>query len=257
MFITSKITISGNIFELSDFQKQIWQGALPQQKKIAHGSREKSKDGERSESSFFRAKAKVRHLIDCNMSQEDSTLRPRFVTFTFKENVTDIKEANAEYTNFVRRFNYALGFKHATLQYVTVIEFQKRGAVHYHSVFFNLPYIQNIYDTMTAVWRNGFVISEKTDTIKNPSSYMCKYMTKSMNDKRLFGKKCYSTSQNLKQPQTIYTQSVIERISSSLPETLPLYEKIFESDHCGKIRYRRYDLAKYPELKSKLLALIT
>jgi hypothetical protein len=50
------------------------------------------------------------------------------------------------------RLNYHIG--HA-LKYVSVVEFQKRGAVHYHAVFFNLPFIVN--DELAAIWSHGFI----------------------------------------------------------------------------------------------------
>jgi hypothetical protein len=257
MFTKSKITISGNIFETYDFQEEIWHGPLPQQKLLLHGQRNRSKNGARTEVSFFRAKGRLKRLIDSNVGQwGDKKLRPRFVTFTFRENITDIKKANSEFTKFIRKFNYLLKLESSHLKYATVIEFQKRGAVHYHTLFFNLPYIRNMYDKMEKLWGNGFVISKKIDKVQNLSSYVCKYMTKEMNDKRLYGQKCYFTSMNLKKPRTIYNESVVRFVAQFMPEEIRPYERIIKSNHCGAIMYRRYDLTKHQKLKDSLLAFI-
>ena len=57
-----------------------------------------------------------------------------FITLTFKENITDLDEANAKFNIYVTQMRRAcdrLGFK---FKYVGVPEFQERGCVHYHLV---------------------------------------------------------------------------------------------------------------------------
>jgi hypothetical protein len=258
MFTKSKITISGNIIETYDFEKEIWHGPLPQQKKLSRKHSVRSKKGKRNESSFYRSKNKLKHLIDANAGQwGDKKLRPRFVTLTFKENVTDIKRANSEHTKFIQKLNYHLKLKKENrLAYVAVIEFQKRGAVHYHTLFFNLPFIPKMYDKMEALWGNGFVISKKIDKVQHLSSYVCKYMGKELNDERLYGQKCYFASMNLKKPRTIYNESAVRFVAEFMPEEIKPYEKIIQRDHCGIIAYRRYDMSKHEEIKKTLLDLI-
>ena len=257
MFTKSKIIISGSIIETYDFENEIWQGQLPQQNRPVSKNKIKSKNGTRSEGSFFRAKSNLRRIIDSNIDHTgDKKLRPRFVTFTFAENIKEIKTANAEFTKFIRKFNYFLKFKNSHLKYATVIEFQKRGAVHYHTLFFNLPYFPRMYDEMERLWGNGWVISKKINKVKHLSSYVCKYMTKEMNDERLYGQKCYFTSMNLNKPRTIYNESTVRFVAEFMPEEIKPYEKIIASDHCGAIAYRRYDMTKHQEAKNDLLAFI-
>ena len=75
-------------------------------------------------------------LIDCNF--DDKT---KFMTLAFKENIQDIDFSNNEFTNFIRRLNYKLyGVKKAMLKYIAVWEKQKRGAIHYHIIFFDFPF---------------------------------------------------------------------------------------------------------------------
>ena len=257
MFTNSKITIAGNIIETYDFENEIWHGKYTQLESPTRKHGKKAKKGKRSESSFFRSKNKLKHLIDSNIAQLDNTkFRPRFVTFTFRENITDIKTANSKFTKFMRKFNRSLGFKNSQLKYVTVIEFQKRGAVHYHTLFFNLPYIKNMYDEMEKLWGNGFVISKKIDKVKNLSSYVCKYMSKEISDERLYGQKCYFASMNLTKPRTIYNESAVRFVAEFMPNEIKPFEKIIKRDHCGVIVYRRYDMSKHQAYKNDLLAFI-
>jgi hypothetical protein len=256
MFSKSKITISGSIFELYDYEKAIWHGQLPQSKcKSANAIR--SKNGQRSEASFRRAKGKLMRLINANIDESpDKKLRPRFLTFTFGENIVDIKKANQYFTKFIRKFNNDLRYTKNNLKYVAVIEFQKRGAVHYHVLFFNLPFIKKIYDRINELWGHGFVIQRKINRVKNLGAYLGKYITKQADDNRLYDEKCYFASKGLKKPRTIHNQSIVDFVSEFIPEKIKPYEKTIPSDHCGNIKYRRYDLTDHQELKKTLLAFI-
>lgn len=259
MFSKSKITISGSIFELYDYEKAVWHGSLPQSK-CKSGTGIRAKNGERSEGSFRRAKGKLMRLINCNIDQSDNKsnekLRPRFLTFTFEENITEIKKANQYFTKFIRKFNNDLGYKNNHIKYVAVIEFQKRGAVHYHVLFFNLPFIKNIYDKINKLWGHGFVIQRRINKVKNLAAYLTKYITKQAKDNRLYDEKCYFASKGLRKPRTIHNKSIVDFVSEFIPEKIKPYEKIIPSDHCGKIVYRRYDLTDHQELKNTLLAFI-
>ncbi len=102
--------------------------------------------------SISRARLRIRRLIAANSGQYQC--KDLFITFTFAENITSLKEANLCWTAFIKRLKYHLGFNPA---YVAVVEFQKRGAVHYHAVFFNIPFIENIKDKWAEIWSHGFI----------------------------------------------------------------------------------------------------
>ncbi|MGM9458151.1 rolling circle replication-associated protein, partial [Lacticaseibacillus rhamnosus] len=74
----------------------------------------------------------VRRLVLANFDAGS-----KFVTFTFAENVKDIDQANREWKKFVQRLRRRYG----DFKYLSVIEFQKRGAVHYHMIS-DLPYVK-------------------------------------------------------------------------------------------------------------------
>src|SRR5690606_4574852 len=87
-----------------------------------------------------RARSRLMRVINANVRRwydgDGRPYEPVFLTLTFAENVQDIDHGNRAFRNFMRRFEYDTGLK---LKYVCVIEFQKRGAIHYHLVVFNLP----------------------------------------------------------------------------------------------------------------------
>ncbi|WP_452176556.1 rolling circle replication-associated protein, partial [Kordiimonas lipolytica] len=64
----------------------------------------------------------------------------------------DVKESNYNFKKFIQRLNYKMDLK---LKYSCVVEFQKRGAVHYHLLAYNLPFIEN--SKLAEIWGHGFV----------------------------------------------------------------------------------------------------
>nr|DAJ89983.1 MAG TPA: protein of unknown function DUF1424 [Inoviridae sp.] len=145
-----------------------------------------------------------------------------FITLTFKENITDIVYANKIFNAWVSNVRKLK----KDFKYIAVPEFQKRGAVHYH-ILSNLgkedtniiiPQKERTEKTkdLTTLfdvkyWNRGFA---RVDFIKGDYkkiySYICKYMTKDIDDK-LFGKHRYFNSQNLNKPREEFLDLSNER----------------------------------------------
>lgn len=128
-----------------------------------------------------------------------------FITLTFEENVQDLTYANKEFLKWVKKFNYAVFKKKgASLCYLAVPQFQKRGAVHYHILFFNIPYLKGgMYDIIERTWTHGtFWNVEKVNprTIEKTINYLARYMFKNFFDERLLGRRRYMASRNIKRP---------------------------------------------------------
>lgn len=138
-----------------------------------------------------------------------------FITLTFKENLTDIVQANKIFGNWASNIRKLK----KDFKYIAVPEFQKRGAVHYHilsnlgkeDINIILPQKERTEKTkdLTTLfdvkyWSRGFA---RVDFIKGDYkkiySYICKYMTKDI-DNKLFGKHRYFNSQNLNKPKEEY-----------------------------------------------------
>lgn len=244
--------ITGFIIELAKYQIPVRYGEKSMKKRI-----KKDKNGileteiifqiDAREKNMQRAKGKIIDLINSNVYQwKDRNLKPykpMFLTLTFKENITDLDFAHNEFTNFIKRLNYeARGWKIAFLKYLAVVEFQKRGAIHYHIIFFNLPYLDRIYDKLYNLWSWGSRNVKPIDSVHNVGKYMCKYLTKDVESDRLRGRKIYFTSRDLKKPIIIRDPDIVWCIIRRLPEETKTFEYDNESEYFGTITKSYYNL---------------
>lgn len=185
---------------------------LIQKKKIVS---KKNEDVKSRVDNLQRTKAQIMDLVRCNSSYWKS-----FVTLTFKDNVTDLTEANKIFniwTTSIRRV-------FPDFKYLGVPEVQERGAWHYH-LFTNLipgsslcP-LQSGKDSMYDVkyWNYGFssVFDLKmTDSNFRADRYICKYMLKDYERAVLFGRKRILRSNNLKVPEKTFACLTDEEFST-------------------------------------------
>ena len=243
-----KLIISGSVLELYDYQSPVFYGS--KKEKIIKVNKEKKKreKSEISPSSVYRAKANLRRLITTNgwawQDENGRKYMPMFLTFTFKENITDLKTAHKKFTNFIQRFNYLVNEnKEVNLKYVCVPEFQKRGAVHYHSIFFNLlklsvPKLKKI----KATWGQGSYRLEKITDIKKMIIYVAKYITKQMADERFFGQKKYFASKDLLKPVIVRDEVTIDEIMKFVPKESKTFENEWENEWTIKTTYQYFVL---------------
>lgn len=124
------------------------------------------------------------------------------VTLTFADNISDTKEAYKCLALFFDRFKYYLKKQNMDeLKYICCMEYQKRGAIHYHLIC-NCSYIP--FTALSKLWGNGFVYIKK---IKNDKAvaYALKYCVKnvmqSSNERRKT--RYIRTSNNLIKPAVI------------------------------------------------------
>lgn len=168
----------------------------------------------------------------------------KFLTLTFKENITDLTFSHEEFKKFIKRLEYKQGKK---LKYLAVIEFQNRGAIHYHCLI-NFDYIP--HEELQNIWGNGFVFITSISHVDNLGAYLVKYMTKDNDDIRLRGKKGYLASRNLKRPETISNhdlsefQKIEDKIYNryNLNVLKPVYESEFLTDKLGFCNYKQYNI---------------
>lgn len=230
-------------------------------------------------SSARRAKKNIKRLIYTNVWQwfksDGCPYTPIPITLTFKENVQDVETGNNEFTKFIRRLNYEVGIieygksteesKKSILQYLAVIEFQPISQkVHYHVLFFNLPFMRNIYDRMRRIWGKGFfnVNGKQKGSFKSSSNqrgvskvidYYCKYVTDACYDKRLFGKKKFFPSRGLLKPTKIVSEDLVREVMSELPEEVLEWKKEDISiPYLQSFDYYRYNLVNHPKLDEEI-----
>jgi len=171
---------------------------------------------------------------------------PVFVTLTMEE-IREVSSSQRALHIFITSLRKDLGEK---FRYISVIEFQKRGAVHFHTLLWDFPItlVQNERHTryIQKLWGQGFVDFKQTDGSPKIAGYMGKYMAKAMHDKRLCSKRAYNASRNVYRPYSLkgslfasYSQELIGLELSTLE---PVHEKKFGTQWMGECHYKVYDL---------------
>lgn len=181
-------------------------------------------------SSLYRTRVKIRRLINANSQLN------KFITLTHAKDVFDLKISNRLFNLYTQR----MADRYSEFQYLAVPEFQPTSQrVHYHMLC-NLRYVPN--KMIADIWGNGFIKINRIDRVKNVGKYVCKYLNKDMCDNRLFHKKKFFYSQNLKSPFELYGYNAFnyfEQNCKYVPETSSV---IFENKYLGKVIYKTYHL---------------
>ncbi|MFI3211241.1 MAG: hypothetical protein R3Y64_09385 [Peptostreptococcaceae bacterium] len=147
--------------------------------------------------SIKRSKRKIFEIANTNYDKNTS-----FLTLTFKDNVQDYNYSFKCFDLFKKQLEYKLQIK---LKYCGVVEFQERGAIHFHILLFDFPYVEqellyNIWNKVTI----GSVNIQKVSNVDNIGAYLTSYMGKNFEQDLFFttfkGKKRYFSSRNLRKP---------------------------------------------------------
>lgn len=149
----------------------------------------------RKQKHYEQTRWEIARIVDCNFDN-----KTKFLTLTFKDNIQDIAITNREFKYFIQRLNYYLyQTKIQTLKYIATWEKQKRGAIHYHVIFFYFPYIAK--EKLQELWSHGFIKINRidVDSKENRGRYLSKYFGKDLELKE-HKKKAFFKSQNLKMP---------------------------------------------------------
>ena len=249
-----KVVVSGKQVELYKYKKNVWREYETNKDEVLEKKpkqldifeQEKLKQ-QRIQFSINRTKTEIRRLVNSNPQLN------KFMTLTFANSTTDLKEANYIFNQFIKRIAY----RYPDFEYLAVPEFQKDedyhgrkkehgGSVHYH-LLCNLPYVE--MDALEWLWGQGMVNIRQIGKVNNLGAYMSKYLGKELFSGRMFGKKKFFRSQNLKGAIEIlgwYAQKFIEKFLSLLT---PVFEKTFKSDWVGEVDYKAYSLDFIPFTK--------
>lgn len=208
-FYNTKVIIS-SITEIYEYGEPIAYGfKKPENEKQCRYKRTSFQDAtvdekqiriERMKKHYLNERWTIARLIDVNFDNHTS-----FMTLTFRENIQDISVTNYEFKKFIKRLNYFMNKKKkAQLKYLAVWELQKRGAIHYHVMLFNVPKIP--HKDLVNIWGNGAVNIQKVDADSkdNRGRYLSKYFAKNLDNLasliKFLNKKRFFRSKNLKEP---------------------------------------------------------
>lgn len=204
--------------------------------------------------SMQRSSSNLRRLVNSNAGRwlkgNNKPYLSVFTTFTFAEDIRDIKTANSIFSKFIKRLNYYItGESKAFLKYVGVTEFQdlnRGGVIHYHVIFFNLKKI--LKNTLFEIWEQGNIDIKGITHVDNIGAYISKYMSKHFEDNRLDGQKRYFPSRGLLRPIDIRDEKEAHEIIKSLPKGAIKKTKDFSGKYHGKVTYTQYKLNKQETL---------
>lgn len=117
-------------------------------------------------------------LINANISPDNAECC-RFITLTYRENMTDSERLYHDFRNFNKRFKRHMEQLGHSYEYIVSVEAQGRGAFHLHCIFIfakKAPYIEN--SLLAEMWGLGFAsvqaINKNTDDI---GRYLTAYLT--------------------------------------------------------------------------------
>lgn len=238
---SKKVVISGPVIELYEYEFTPKTSYINTNGRAGSGSEVSEERSKLYRNAVLsRARKKVRRLINANIGKWGE--RPKFLTLTFAEHITRVREANYEFKKFRQRLEYELGIK---LKYVAVVEFQKSGRIHYHVVIFNMPYIDA--NRLATIWQNGFIKINAIDHVDNLGAYVTKYMTKDNDDPRLKGEKSYFASRGLHKPLERFIDNRQLTDIKRIFDHVKTYEAEYENDQYGRIFYTQYNTKKRKE----------
>jgi hypothetical protein len=240
-----RLVLSGNTYELYEYDKPYTYNWPPQKRGdcVPH-TPELVK--ERRDDNVMVARRNIRRLINCNINQYGE--RSKFITYTFKNNETDVSHANEKITRYHRQLRRIYG----RIKYLGVIEFQNKRAekykekatIHYHILYFNLPYIKNGGATIQKIWEHGSVNIKAVSSVRNIGAYISKYIQKEIMDNRLAGSKAYFTSKGLKKPIEFKDgKSIAEKFKKSI--IIERLQQRYLSTHFGAINYKQGIIKAY------------
>jgi len=194
--------ITGDIIEKYQYEFPIVTGRQVEKKKKKKKKKKKALDKYRKDRrekilsklvkidnvkrSRSRKKKDIRRLVNSNCTKKNRFFCS-FFTCTYKENEQDEYKAREDFNKFIKRLQYNYPGKYYSgkngsqrfldfTRYIWCIERQmlnNRGAIHFHVVFFDCPYLH--FSKFQELWGLGTIDVHQLNFAKNTGAYICKY----------------------------------------------------------------------------------
>ena len=120
---------------------------------------------------------KVRYLINNNYTGAGNELH---ITLTYAENMQDTKRLYSDFKKFIKKFRYKYEKEYGSIDYMTVVEPQERGAWHHHLLLrFNDKAGSKIFipnDEVCEIWGHGFTNIHSLSGVDNIGAYLSAYL---------------------------------------------------------------------------------
>jgi len=238
----TKVIKSGNLLEIYQYeQAPAYSAAQRRRRKPKEESDKRYSDPKpRRIDNLIRSKRRFIRLVRANCGGDS---KPALVTLTMLA-IVSIELASPLFTSYAQLLKRTFG---SSIRYIAVPEFQKRGAVHFHVLIWGLP-DQVVYEERDSrylqnLWGYGYVDCVPTDGSDKLAGYLGKYMSKSLLDERIAGKRGYYVSSQILRPLLFKTAIITDHTKLIWGVDKHLcHESAFMTDWLGAGRYYRYNL---------------
>lgn len=199
-----KIIESGDRVEVYAIHGTITEGGESKNTDGRKGNDGDSKDSDsRRKQTLNEARNNIIRLVGCNSDMKV------FCTLTYKNNMQDIKKSRKHLQYFFQKLHK----EYNNLKYLWVMEYQDRGAIHFHILLnIQLPIkhingrkskdhkqIEN--DFNKKYWNRGFIDLKALEDNYQAAKYIATYLVKDLLELDLEGYRVYSYSKNLNKPK--------------------------------------------------------
>ena len=258
-YFTYSLTVAGNVLTEKIYDKCQCVGYKTNRRKPRRELSSEEREENRRRSAL-RARKMLVDAVNVNFGWARRGFRygdksVKFLTLTYKENMTDYARLSVDFDLFKHRLEYHLREK---IQYVCVPEQQKRGAWHLHVLLFCsfLP-----IDTLKRLWnetqgQGGFNV-KRVQCVHNVGKYIGKYVGKDFEETDgIAGRRRYWCSQGFTKGVSRFrlTENPNLDVKGAFSKRKLLascYEGEFESEYTGKVSVRQYVV--FPSLAAKRL----
>lgn len=212
----TELIISGNLMELVDYEYPIRRNIYKPVGRVNENNTNEKIKKENRLKVLNRIKKDIKRIARENVYiHHNKPYSLKLLTLTFAHNLKDVKIANNYFKEFMKKLNKYVKNKilpsksnkkwlrkkgmsnkainkyinnYEGIKYTRVLEFQKRGAVHYHIILYNFPFIPDGNDAIRDLWQHGWQVqleqikSKVTNgAINEVMKYLTKYLTKYIN----------------------------------------------------------------------------
>lgn len=141
---------------------------------LVNGTREirrfrESEKGYKDIQLLYKSLNEVKHMLEKYAVDRHKCVG---ITLTYADTMRDFSKSGRHFNKFIEKLRTNYG----SLEYIAVVELQKRGVIHYHSVIVfptHAPYINALF--LQTLWNYGNVYVEKVKSNKQVAYYFTKY----------------------------------------------------------------------------------
>lgn len=204
-----------------------------------------SKGVQKSVFSARRAKMSFWRLVAHNLERRGV---PCLVTLTSADRALGLTRGYLFIREFKRQYENKMG---KTFTYIAVPEWQKKGRLHFHLIIWGIPELvaqsERATRNLQRLYARGYLdVRVARDSSPKIASYLAKYMSKAYSDKRLGGRRCYTTSREIDKPTTFGSNTLSSYLTDIIPVDNSLENmKIYDTVWLGKCQLTKYKIKKY------------